>query len=280
MILHVVIVRSKTLPNTLLMTQNGRQHGAPGEKSGRANILIRRLWTALETREGRRFTNRELSEYLNISDSALSDWITGKTDLNQVEAVLKLCERLQQPKSTELFNQHLRVFPTLASPELAHDPAIIDSLRSLLARPKGLTVIVGGNATQRTFLLTAVGHSYLDERGTPRSLAGWDAHAASWFVPLPGLLYLAGARCAPQALRVNGLPQCLLLSNGLWSRFSQHRVHLSRCALTQHVIVADVLDVQRLRAEIMEVETTLDVIVITGDDHRLHLTLQTFQQTG
>lgn len=262
------------------MTHNGKPHGVPGEKSGRARVLIRRLWTALETREGRRFTNKELSEYLNISDSALSDWVTGKTDLNQVEAMLKLCERLQQPKSAELFNQHLRVFPTLASPELAHDPAIIDSLRSIFARPKGLTFIVGGNATQRTFLFTALGHAYLEERIGPRSLAGWDAHTASWFVPLPGLLYLAGARCDPQTLRVNGVPQSLLFSNGLWSRFSQHRVHLSRCALTQHVIVADVIDVQRLRAEIMERETPLDLIAITGDDHRLHLTLQALQQTG
>src|SRR5579859_1985778 len=182
------------------MNRTNRPSGE--EKGRRAQVLIRRLWTALETNEGRRVTIQELSTYMNLSDSALSDWVTGKSELYQIEAILRLCERLEHSQSANLFLQHLRTYPTLRSPDLAHDPAMIDRLRTLLSRRTGLIFIVGGNSSQRTLLIGVLGNSYLKEGNGRRSLAGWDVHEPSWFVPLPGVLYLPHSMKEPPNLRL------------------------------------------------------------------------------
>ncbi len=56
-----------------------------GGDLSRTQLLIRRLWTALEAIEGRRFTNQELSTYLHLSDSALSDWAARRVHLRQAQ---------------------------------------------------------------------------------------------------------------------------------------------------------------------------------------------------
>lgn len=243
----------------------------PTRKNTRAQTLIRRLWTALETHEGRRITNQELSAYLNLPDSALSDWVVGKTELYQIEALLKFCERLEHSSCVELFRQHLRVYPTLRSPELAHDPAIAGRLRALLSQSAGFCLITGGTSSQRTFLLTALGHSYLEEGLESRSLVGWDIHEPSWFVPLPGVLYLPDERCEPLKFRVESIQRALILSNGLWECFGHHRAHLMRCASTHHVIVAAAVGADHFLQEMRNAKVPLHAIHITGGADRLAL---------
>jgi hypothetical protein len=240
-------------------------------KNSRPQLLIRRLWSALETVEGRRLTSQEMSRCLNLSDSAWSEWILGKTELNQIEAFLRLCERLGHSGCVELLRPHLRVFPTLRSPELAHDPASVDILRTLLRKPAGMTFIVGGSETQRTFLFTAFGHSYLGADTACHSLAGWDTHVATWFVPVPGLFYQHDGRCEPLKLRLEALQHSLILSNGLWKRSQEHRTNLVQCALSCHVIVADGLDLQGLRLQLHGKRIPVDVVEVAGDAPRLHV---------
>jgi hypothetical protein len=237
-------------------------------RHGRAQTWIRRLWTALETSEGRRLTNQELSTYLNISDTALSDWVGGKTELNQIEAVLKLCERLSRAGSIDLLRQNLRAFPTLNSQELAHDPATVDRIRKLLLKPFGLTFVLGGSATQRTFLLGAIGNSYRQASPTSSCLAGWDIHAPSWFVPLPGLLYLNSEHTEPGLLREEAVRQHLIMSNGLWGRYASHRRHLMNLASKRHVVVADALTASLLREHTGSERASLHVLEIGGEIHR------------
>lgn len=257
------------------MSSINRHHDIQDRRPSRAQLLIRRLWTALETKEGRSLTNQELSTYLNLSDSALSDWAGGRTELNQIEAVLRMCERLGPAGFAEIFQQHLRVYPTLRSTELAHDPASVALLRTLSNKPSGLSFILGGNPTQRTCLFCALANSFLEEGGGSRVLVGWDVHPASWFVPLPGLLYLRDNNVEPPMLRVDGLPNRLILSNGLWARFKKHRSHLIHCAIDHHVVVADALDAGRLPEQIADVNLPVNIIKIGDNPHRLDISLNT-----
>lgn len=255
------------------MSSDFGSQGSSRKKTSRAQLLIRRLWSALETDEGRRLPSHEVSALLNLSDSSLSDWTVGKTELNQIEAVLRLCERLGHDRCFALFRQHLRLFPTLRSPELTHDPATADLLRQLLFQTKGLTFVFGSNDTRRTFVLTAMGRSYLEERTVSRALIGWDVHPASWFVPLPGVMYLKDSQVEPQPLGGEGHQQQLILSNGLWQRFEKHRAHLKRLALARHVIVADALIIESLSAELKGLQTSVHVLEVTGDAHCFQISL-------
>jgi hypothetical protein len=238
----------------------------------RTHLLIRQLWSALETVEGRRLTTDELSGHLNLSDSALSEWILGKTDLNQIEAFVRLCERVGSPTCFDLLRQHLRVFPTLRSPELAHDPASVDLLRSLLQKPSGLTLIVGGE-THRTFLFNAMAHSYLAANTECHSLPGWDVHSPSWFVPVPGLLY--NVQCEPFRLMLDPLRHTLVLSNGFWQRYQEHRNYLIECARSHHVIVADGLSPQTVSEHLSKTRIPVNIIQVTGDTTHLNLVVTT-----
>jgi DNA-binding Xre family transcriptional regulator len=227
----------------------------------------------LETVEGRRITTQELSEFWQISDTALSDWSTGKTNLYQIEGLLKLCERVDRCWLNDLFHQHLLAFPTLRSPELAHDPGICCRLKSLLQETIGITCIIGGGGdTLRTFLFCALGHSYL-QSGAPRSVVGWDMHPPPhWFVPIPGILYLRGNEHQPGALQEDGV-QGLVMSNGLW-RFAQHRTHLIHLSRRRHVVVADALLVEQLRADVNDTRIPFRVLELGGELDRLEVTWQ------
>lgn len=206
--------------------------------------------------------------------------MAGKTELNQIEALLRLSERLEHSTSADLLLRHLRMFPTLDSPALSHDPATMHRLRKLLHQSPNLTLLSGGNSTDRTFLITALANAYLQEGNPSRSVVGWDLHTASWFVPLPGVQYLPDDVSEPHTLRAPGVPLQLIVSNGLWERFSRHRAHLMNCALTNHVIVADGLNGQRWRREVENTQIRLSCVEIVGDSHRLQVTLITHSQSS
>jgi DNA-binding Xre family transcriptional regulator len=231
-------------------------------RSGRAQTLIRRLWTTLETKSGRRIGIQELSEWLNLSDSTVSDWMNGKTELNQIESLLRLCERLSN--SNDLLGQHLRRFPTIDSPELVHDPAASELLRELFTKKSGVTFIVGGNETQRTFLITAIGHSYLSEH-PGESVAGWDVHTPSWFVPLVGVYYSCESNWESRLSRVAGIPNCLIISNGLWQNKPSHREYIMKCAAKHHIIATDYTEAPDVSLSAEEKLPALQRIVVAGD---------------
>jgi len=254
--------------------KNSKRHPLPGDPA-RAQLLIRRLWSALEAIEGRRVTNQELGDCLPLSDTALGDWTSGTTNLYQIEALLNLSECRNHHWCATLFRQHLRVFPSLSSPQLSEDPVTVGRLRILLRQASGLTFICGGNDTQRTFCFAALGHTYANGMGPSQAVAGWDIHATDWLVPVPGLLYFGNSeRATPGLLREEGLPG-LIMSNGLWERFPSHRSHLLKLSRVRHVVVAEAvpMTLDRLRSETQATAIPLHVLEIASGADRLNLFL-------
>jgi len=250
-----------------------KPHGQQEGDRRRAEVFVRRLWTAIETKEGRGLTNQELSAYLNMSETALSDWVTGKTELNQIEAVLRLCERLGFTGSVELLRQPLRSFPTLNSGELSHDPDTVDCIRKLLLKTVGITLIVGGNSSQRTFLIGAIGNSYRETNSKSRLLVGWDIHTPSWFVPLPGVLYLNGEHPQPGMLMKEAVRNYLIVSNGLWEKSGSHRAHIINLSRSNHVVVASSWSTSDFRRESLPAPLRSHVLEIGKDCEKLNVSV-------
>jgi hypothetical protein len=221
----------------------------------RARLLIQQLWSAVELLENREVSRRELSRYLGLSESSLGDWLQGDTVLHQVEALLRLLERVPGRWRREVFRAFLREHPTLYAPELSHEPATPERLRALLKKPRGLTLVVGATVSERTWLLTALGHAY----AASGPVVGWAAQPADWLVPVPGVRYDGDQMFAVNDVpRADSIPardvRALQLSNGLWRRFPEHRAQLSSAARTRHVIVADALVFEPCAAERMFAE--------------------------
>ena len=140
-----------------------------------------------------------------------------------------------------------RDLPQVDHPRLKHNPATVGVLKKLLAKNTGLTFITGSTAPQRTFVLTALGHTFCRVDRLHRNPAGLDIHEPSWFVPVETLLYLrncdrpgetqkAVRKLWPQ-LRTSQKP--LILLNGIWSLAPELRKDIVALAEQRHVVVAD-----------------------------------------
>lgn len=156
----------------------------------RANLLFRRLHLAAQEARGSSLTYEELFELTGEPKSTLSRWLNGEGQPSS-EALLRLLELIPDQLHREIMDRppFRRMFPRLEHPWLAHDPAAISHMRTILSRPSGLTVIRGDQESWVTFTITAMGHaSAILEPG--RCIVGLDIHAPDWFVPVPGVMYL------------------------------------------------------------------------------------------
>jgi hypothetical protein len=61
---------------------------------------------------------------------------------------------------------------------------------TLLRQPQGLTIISGGTAAARTFVLTALGHTYPQLDRGHRTAGGLDLRQPDRIVPVEGMIYL------------------------------------------------------------------------------------------
>ena len=72
-----------------------------------------------------------------------------------MQVLFGLLERLPEAECVEFLRRHLPVFPTLNHQALAHEPAAVEHLRSLLNSTSGLTVIESEFDYARQFILSA-----------------------------------------------------------------------------------------------------------------------------
>jgi hypothetical protein len=199
----------------------------------------------LQAHEHRRLEQKTLAAYTGLAETTLSNWTVGATDLSQIEALLRLLERLPQAARTSLVNNFLRLYPSFASSQLAHDPLAVDGLRALLQQTRGLTFIQGPEDGLRTFVLTALGHEASRVGAGVRPVAGLDLHADSSLVPVPGMIYLGG-RDTSADLHARILPHWppdqlsnLVLLNRIWSGVPQLQPEILTMAQVKHVVAAD-----------------------------------------
>lgn len=193
----------------------------------------------------REMSQNEFADCLGISPATLVNWFSCSTRLTQVEAALRMLERLPGSLRNELLAKVLRVFPTIESAEFAHMPTVVTRLRSLIKQSTGLTVIRGSDSL-RTFVFSSMAHSIIQSGARHGSVQGIDVHAPDWFVPVPGITYVRHSFKPNRAHELASLwPRHhvgVLMLNGVCLLVREwHRRALSLIN-NQHVIIADEID--------------------------------------
>lgn len=165
----------------------------------------------------------------------------------QVVAFFCWLERLPPPRRHAYIDAHCRLLPSLEHPLLAHATAQTSKLGELLHQQRGLTLLVGGTAYTRAFLVTALAHSFRHTGGRRQAVAGIDLHFCSNLVPAESLVYVDSSSDANliRQVALNVWPRILtssarlLLFHGLWSALPELRRDIIRCARHRHVILAE-----------------------------------------
>ena len=172
-----------------------------GPQLTRVTRLLRRAQDCLHSADGATPTYAELEEWTGVAERTIKDWCSNR-GRPTAEFVLQLLERVPEKQREQVLASAYRVFPTLEHSRLKCDQTIISRLKTMICQRSGLVFIQGGNDESRTFLLTAMGHTFLGLTARPHELVGLDAHEPDWFVPLPGMRYLHNLFQPVELLRV------------------------------------------------------------------------------
>jgi hypothetical protein len=210
----------------------------------RVRQLMRRIKSGLEMQRHRVLTCEELGMMCGHGHSAVCEKLN-RVHQPQVEALLAWLERLSLETRYKCVESACRVYPTVEHPRISHDPTTASRLKSLLSQPNGLTVIQGGDPARRTFLATALGHSFGILRKSNRVL-GIDAHEPDWFVPLEDVIYMPSGseRIAGETVvriwnSVARVSSGLLIINGIWPFLTHFADQVFEAASKLHVVLAD-----------------------------------------
>jgi DNA-binding XRE family transcriptional regulator len=213
-----------------------------------ANEVIRELKRMLDEAErpvGQALTQKEFGRLVGVPRSTIHDWYHG----NLVEPLMRLVcalERLSETQRTTLFRKLCRKCPRLQHAHIAHDPKAVNSLRGVLAKPAGLTFVIGATAKQRTFLITALGNS-VTQLMPEKVVSGIDVHTPVDFVPVAGVCYLRKVSNSPQCSNsilqlweeIKSRPTDMVLLNGVWNMIPEVRRRAVELAKERNIIVAD-----------------------------------------
>lgn len=129
----------------------------------------------------------DVGSILGVANSTSHDWFC-VSELHQVQALLCLMERTPDAWCN-IIRPFLRDFPNLHHRRLAKNPKSLRRLKELLSANDGLSVIEGGTEADRSFVLTALGHAFLQLDRLRRRPAGMDMHTPRRFVPIDTLIY-------------------------------------------------------------------------------------------
>jgi hypothetical protein len=177
--------------------------------------------------------------------STAEHWLS-LSDQPHVRGFACLLERLSDEERTRVIREICRTFPTITHPRLAHAPAAVEAMLSLLRQPQGLTIIRGG-AVASTFLMTAMGHTYPQLERRHRMASGLDIHQPDRIVPVESLVYLRNPLTREQLIQavhqvwpeIRKSDSSLLLFNGVWSLFPEYQKEILGWARERHVVIAD-----------------------------------------
>jgi transcriptional regulator with XRE-family HTH domain len=76
--------------------------------TARSQRLIIALISGIRAHEGRRITDYQIAEYLRVRPATLSKWMNGRTQLEQVEWLLRLLDRLPEDRWLREFKDALK----------------------------------------------------------------------------------------------------------------------------------------------------------------------------
>ena len=224
----------------------------------RATLMFRILRSSLESVIGRPLCLEELSEITGEPKSTLSDWLGGSGQPS-VEAVISLIERLPLALRHQVLDlvPVSRCHPVLEHPRISHDQIALSSLKSLLRKPSGVTLVQGEREELVTFVVTAIGHSFWNLNGARETVTGIDVHFPDWFVEVPGVLYLENLqRLEAIALELEAIWDAitdgsgLIVLNGVWPQIPQLLDQIRGLGKERHVVIGCTCKLPKERVEI------------------------------
>jgi hypothetical protein len=210
------------------------------------NKLFERIGAAVAAARGYPFTNIEFARIIGRSESTTSNWF-GVSPQPHLVSFFCLLEQLPPHDRHRVLDEICRDLPLADHPRLRHDPVAVASLKSILAEKTGITIIAGGTDAHRTFLLTALGHTFCRLDHFHRTAVGIDLHEPSWFVPIETVTYFKSSHPQSRTLEairslwptIRSSQQPLVLLNSIWSAAPETRKDIIAMADRLHVIVAD-----------------------------------------
>ena len=218
----------------------------PNPQVTRSARMLRRIQPWLQSQRSRVATFAEMEKWTGVPENTIRGWFAGQGN-PAAEFVVALLERTPAKVRSEIIDEFCRDYPTLDHPRLSGDRAILSRLKTLIGQPRGFTFIQAQNEEVRTFLISALAHSFWTLVMPPRRVLGLDVHAADWFVPVPGVNYLnnilppdelrRAARPVWPSVRNGETP--LVIFNGLWSALPELQEKICAFAERCHVLVTD-----------------------------------------
>lgn len=210
------------------------------------NKIFERIGAAVSAARGYSLENAGFARLIGKSESTTSHWF-GVFNQPHLVSCFCLLEQLAPLERHRVIDGLCRDLPILDHARLRHDPASVAALKNLLSQTTGLTVIVGGTDERRTFLLTALGHTFCRMDRRHRTAAGIDLHQPDWFVPVETMFYLKGSTEGPQISKlvrqvwpeITTAQNPLILLNGIWSAMPDLRDDILSLASRRHVVIAD-----------------------------------------
>lgn len=234
-----------------------------------ARVLFRELRFRLSAEHGESIGYERLGQLIGKPKSTAYHWFD-LFDHPHVLAFMCLIERLSPEQRQVFIESHCRALPSLEHPSIGHAPGKVGMLSELLLQTRGLTLIVGGADTMRTFLVTALAHTYRRIRMKAKDPLGIDLHRPFDFVPAESLTYCApGDALGAKELTERLLPRLLtskerlLIFNGVWSTLPEVRHDLLRCCGRNHVVLVEA-GFPNLRALQSTVSAPLTLVTVSA----------------
>ena len=251
----------------------------------RVTRLLHRAQSCLPSAQGKAPTYAELEVWTGVAERTIKDWFNNH-GRPTAEFLLQLLERIPDPQRQALLASACRVSPALASPRLNCDQTLISRLKSTVLQSHGLVYLQGGDDEDRTFVLTALGHAFLELTARPHTLTGLDAHEPDWFVPLPGVTYLGNLFPPRELLRaarehwpkMAGSGAQMTVFNALGVMLGEFQRALQALTAQSLVIIADSA---RIKPAVLKRASRGPVQIITlsqhpDDNQRQILSLEAF----
>jgi hypothetical protein len=233
---------------SLEQSRSGNETGNNPFNPNRGIKLLNSLEAGLTETHGRKFTIAEVAAYAGQSISTMSDWMSW-SKLRQIECVIRLFEALPKSRRKRILNEVCRALPTISHNRIAWAETQVSILELLIRKDNGVSIIQG-EENVRGFVATAFGHSALRTTPFHKDVVGIDVRLPTEFVPVPGIQYV-NQLWKPDLLRerVKGFWPLLLeakgkliILNGVWSATSQLKEKLKALTPSNHVVLADSLN--------------------------------------
>jgi transcriptional regulator with XRE-family HTH domain len=177
-----------------------------------------------------------------VAHNTILNWANGSKS-EQIEALFRLLARLPEGLRHHLVDEACPTFPSLDHRHIARDRIVRAELLRLLEKSSGATLVTSPSDYLRSFVATALAHTFATRKPNRILVSGYDIHDASPLVPVLGVRYLDVAQ-RPNHLeslfRQLPIPRApLVLLNGVVFRHAELLEEALRASANSHVVMAE-----------------------------------------